>query len=235
MVFECVIVKEEPNLKEDGDNEVSSETASQNGADAEKNIIKVEIEVEAPTVRIKPEPLDPQPSTPPRSPSDPSWHAPCQEGSTVPATEEVTNILPEKYIQVSIKEEVDSDDITNASSTVEEHRIVVDPDVAQTSAEPKAMAIESENAESMTSISKALEPKRKRVDMDCGSKTQKKRKFRNEAWSPAIIKSNLDFKKRQLAILEAEHSDKVEIQKLKIRKLQLEIAMLEWSTLNVKM
>ncbi|XP_047038737.1 uncharacterized protein LOC124643726 isoform X2 [Helicoverpa zea] len=234
MAFECVIVKEEPNLKEDGDNEVSSETASQNGADAEKNIIKVEIEVEAPTVRIKPEPLDPQPSTPPRSPSDPSWHAPCQEGSTVPATEEVTNILPEKYIQVSIKEEVDSDDITNASSTVEEHT-KEGPDVGQTSAENIVMDIENKNAESMTSTSKALEPKRKRVDMDCGSKTQKKRKFRNEAWSPAILKSNLDFKKRQLAILEAEHSDKVEIQKLKIRKLQLEIAMLEWSTLNVKM
>nr|XP_049707046.1 uncharacterized protein LOC110378495 isoform X2 [Helicoverpa armigera] len=227
MAFECVIVKEEPNLKEDGDNEVSSETASQNGADAEKNIIKVEIEVEAPAVRIKPEPLDPQPS-PPRSPSDSSWHAPCQEGSAVPAAGEVTNILPEKYIQVSIKEEVDSDDISNAS-TVEEHAIVADPDVGQTSAEPTVMDIENENTESMTSTSKALEPKRKRVDMDCGSKTLKKKKFRNEDGLQDIIKSNLDFKKRQLALLEVEHSNKVEIQKLKIRKLQLELALLEHS------
>ncbi|XP_063898798.1 uncharacterized protein LOC110378495 isoform X2 [Helicoverpa armigera] len=229
MAFECVIVKEEPNLKEDVDNEVSSETASQNGAEAEKNIIKVEIEVEAPAVRIKPEPLDPQPSSPRSPPSDSSWHAPCQEGTTVPAAEEVTNILPEKYIQVSIKEEVDSDDIKNASSTLEEHAIAEGLDVRQTSAENIVMDIENENTESMTSTSKALEPKRKGVHMDCGSKTQKKRKFRNEDGLQAIIKSNLDFKKRQLAILEAEHSNKVEIQKLKIRKLQLEIALLEHS------
>ncbi|PZC75606.1 hypothetical protein B5X24_HaOG205922 [Helicoverpa armigera] len=49
---------------------------------------------------------------------------------------------------------------------------------------------------------------------------------RNEDGLQAIIKS-MDFKKRQLAILEAEHSNKIEIQKLKIRKLQLEIALLQ--------
>nr|XP_049694413.1 uncharacterized protein LOC110377387 [Helicoverpa armigera] len=115
--------------------------------------------------------------------------------------------------------------ITNASSTVEEHTIVVDPDVGQTSAEPIVMAVVNENAESMTYTSEALELEG--VDMGSGSKTQKKRKFRNEEGRQAIINSNLDLKKRQVEILEVEHSNKVEIQKLEIKKLQSETRQAE--------
>lgn len=41
------------------------------------------------------------------------------------------------------------------------------------------------------------------------------------------MESNITFKKRQLEILEEEHRFNIEIAKLKIQKLQLQISILE--------
>ncbi|CAG4993573.1 unnamed protein product [Parnassius apollo] len=49
-----------------------------------------------------------------------------------------------------------------------------------------------------------------------------------------IIKSNTDFKKRQLEMMEEEHIYNIKIAKLKIKKLELQISLLESQKVQVK-
>ncbi|KAL0859379.1 hypothetical protein ABMA27_010570 [Loxostege sticticalis] len=50
---------------------------------------------------------------------------------------------------------------------------------------------------------------------------------RSEEGRQAIIYSNLDFKNRQIEMLEVEHTYKIKISELKIKKLELEIGLIE--------
>ncbi|KAJ8705243.1 hypothetical protein PYW07_000743 [Mythimna separata] len=61
-------------------------------------------------------------------------------------------------------------------------------------------------------------------------KTNKKilqNKNRSEEMRQTILESNTDFKKRQLEMMEIEHTYNIKIAQLKIRKMELEIAILE--------
>ncbi|KAJ8730296.1 hypothetical protein PYW07_017334 [Mythimna separata] len=51
-------------------------------------------------------------------------------------------------------------------------------------------------------------------------------KIRREEIRQTIIQSNTDLKKRQLEMMEVEHAYNIKIAKLKIRKMELEIAIL---------
>lgn len=51
--------------------------------------------------------------------------------------------------------------------------------------------------------------------------------YRKEAMQETILKSNIDFKKKQLDMLELEHQYNVRIAELKIKKLEMEIKLLE--------
>ncbi|CAK1587863.1 unnamed protein product [Parnassius mnemosyne] len=50
---------------------------------------------------------------------------------------------------------------------------------------------------------------------------------RREDVHQTIVKSNTDFKKRQLEMMEEEHKYNIKIANLKIRKLELQISLLE--------
>jgi hypothetical protein len=51
--------------------------------------------------------------------------------------------------------------------------------------------------------------------------------YRTDEVRQTIMQSNIDFKKRQLEMMELEHQYNIKIASLKIRKLELEIALLE--------
>lgn len=51
--------------------------------------------------------------------------------------------------------------------------------------------------------------------------------YRKEAVQETILQSNTQFKEKQLHMLEVEHQYNVQIAELKIKKLKLEIEILE--------
>ncbi|XP_045456787.1 uncharacterized protein LOC123666777 [Melitaea cinxia] len=113
---------------------------------------------------------------------------------------------------ITIPPEIDDSPMPGSSSEYKEPILSADNTINSTNKEIKAVI----------DMPKNTEKKDKKVSHN-----------RSEQGRQAIINSNIDFKKKQLEMLEVEHKFSVKISELKIKKLELEIELLENQKISI--